>query len=65
MIRELRLPVSNVTSCAFGGEELDDLYVTCAREGLDEETLAGQPLAGSLFRLKPGAEGVPSYSYAG
>ena len=65
LIRELRLPVSNVTSCAFGGGELEDLYVTCAREGLDEEALGGQPLAGSLFRLKPGAEGVPSHSYAG
>ena len=65
MIRELSLPVTNVTSCAFGGNDLDELYVTCAREGLSENDLAKQPLAGSLFRLKPGVQGTLSYSYAG
>ena len=65
LLRELALPVSNVTSCAFGGGVLDELFVTSAREGLSEQELDQQPLAGSLLRLRPGVQGVPAYSYAG
>jgi sugar lactone lactonase YvrE len=48
-IDAIKLPVSQVTSCCFGGENLDSLYVTCAREGLTEAQLDKEPLAGSLF----------------
>jgi sugar lactone lactonase YvrE len=46
------LPVANVTSCTFGGENLQDLYITTAKKGLNEEELAQQPLAGNLFVWK-------------
>ncbi|WP_227990552.1 SMP-30/gluconolactonase/LRE family protein [Flavisolibacter ginsenosidimutans] len=46
------LPVANVTSCTFGGDELNDLYITSARAGLTETELNEQPLAGSVFVLK-------------
>ena len=52
--RRIALPASQVTSCAFGGEQLDELFVTTARRGRDDE-----PLAGSLFRLRPGVRGLP------
>jgi len=45
----LELPVSQVTSCAFGGPQLTDLYVTSARAGLSAEQLAREPAAGGLF----------------
>src|SRR6185503_11432690 len=45
------LPVSQPTSCAFGGENLDELYVTSAREGLSLEQREAQPLAGAVFRV--------------
>ncbi len=48
----VELPVSQVTSCAFGGPELTDLYVTSARAGLSAEQLAREPAAGGLFRFK-------------
>jgi len=48
----LRLPVTNVTSCTFGGSELNDLYITTAREGLTEEQLKNEPNAGGIFRIK-------------
>ncbi|MFB2117988.1 SMP-30/gluconolactonase/LRE family protein [Parapedobacter sp. 2B3] len=48
---EIRLPVSLVTSCAFGGENLSDLFVTTARLGLTPDELKEQPLAGALFRI--------------
>jgi sugar lactone lactonase YvrE len=61
----VRLPVSNVTACAFGGEKLDELYITTARESLGEQALAEQPAAGGLFRAHPGVKGVQAFEYAG
>ena len=61
---------TQVTSCAFGGPELDQLYVTTAAAGIPEDKLvpgAEQENAGHLFRLDLSAEGVkgvPAYSYA-
>jgi sugar lactone lactonase YvrE len=59
------LPVSQVTSCAFGGDDLSDLYVTSARTGLSSNELEREPHAGGLFRLRPGVRGVPEHPYAG
>jgi len=61
----IELPVTCVTSCAFGGPDLDQLYVTSASYRLTAAELAEQPLAGSLFRAVPGACGVPAFEYAG
>jgi sugar lactone lactonase YvrE len=52
--RVLRLPTRNVTSCCFGGPDLDTLYVTTAAEG----SAAGETGAGALFCCKPGVAGV-------
>jgi sugar lactone lactonase YvrE len=59
----VQLPVSQVTSCCFGGPDLGDLYVTTARKGLSPERLAAEPLAGGIFRCRPGAEGLPVRPY--
>jgi sugar lactone lactonase YvrE len=63
--RRIKLPVSLVTSCAFGGSDLQDLYVTTAQLGLSDAELAAQPLAGSLFRVRPGVQGLPGPPFAG
>ncbi len=63
--REVRLPVSRVTSCAFGGPDLRDLYVTSARRGLSSRQLQAEPLAGSVFRLRPGVAGRAANRLAG
>lgn len=62
---ELAIPAHNVTSCAFGGEGLNDLYVTTARVGTPAERLAALPLAGSLFRVRLPWHGVPAPRFAG
>jgi sugar lactone lactonase YvrE len=54
---EIALPVSLVTSVAFGGPALTDLYVTTARHRLDPSQQRAQPHAGSLFVCRPGATG--------
>lgn len=61
----VRVPASNVTKCAFGGERLDRLFITTARKGLDAATLAAQPLAGGLFEAEVGHQGSPAAPYRG
>lgn len=61
----INLPVSRVTSCAFGGPERDELFMTSARDGLDETALAAQPHAGGLFHCRPGITGPPATPFAG
>lgn len=56
------VPVSQPTSCAFGGPGMTDLYVTTAKVGLSAGELSAQPLAGRLLRLSPGPVGLPSTS---
>ncbi|HEY9049216.1 MAG TPA: SMP-30/gluconolactonase/LRE family protein [Ohtaekwangia sp.] len=51
-IYQFQLPVAHVSSCAFGGDDFRDLYITSARKGLSEEALQQQPLAGSLFVIR-------------
>jgi len=63
--RILEIPAERVTSCAFGGPELDTLYITTARYGLSQEDLARQPHAGSIFAARPGVRGIADALYAG
>jgi sugar lactone lactonase YvrE len=61
----VRLPVSNVTSCCFGGPGLDELFITTAFENLSEAQRTEQPLAGRVFRYRPGVVGQPTVAFAG
>jgi sugar lactone lactonase YvrE len=58
--RELRLPVSQVTSCTFGGPDLDQLFVTTAAFDLSAAEHEQQPLAGAMFEMRAGVRGIAS-----
>lgn len=57
--RDIRLPVSQPTMCAFGGEALDVLYVASASDKLTPQQRLAEPLAGALLCFEPGERGVP------
>lgn len=65
VLQVVPLPVPNVTSCTFGGENLDTLYITTASQGLSPSELEQYPLAGSLFAYQPGITGLPTPQFAG
>lgn len=65
MTLEIPLPVSQPTSCAFGGDDLSDLYITSARDGLSDAELMEQPLAGSLFVVKTNVCGLAEPKFLG
>ena len=61
LLDTLRLPVNNVTSCAFGGPKLDQLFITTAKDS----GRTAEPEAGYVFRLNPGTTGVKLATFAG
>ena len=59
----LQLPVSKVTSCAFGGSNLNELYITTASVGLNDIEAERQPHAGKLFKFITQEQGYASNCY--
>jgi sugar lactone lactonase YvrE len=48
----VQLPVTRVTSLTFGGADLRTLFITTARQKLDDDELRQQPHAGALFAMQ-------------
>jgi sugar lactone lactonase YvrE len=63
--RQVRFPVQHVISFAFGGKNLDELFVTTAWWGFGDEERKQNPWAGDLFRLNPGVKGLIEPAFAG
>lgn len=63
--QQIDLPVSQPTSCCFGGPDLTTLYVTSARHGLADETIARNPSEGAVLAIETGVRGTPSIRFAG
>jgi len=53
----VRVDAACPTSCAFGGADLRDLFITTAAIELSDRERAEQPLAGGLFVCRPGVAG--------
>lgn len=63
LIRTIPIPALRTTSCIFGGEKMDELYVTSARTGLDDNQLKQFPLSGGLFRVQTSTTGLPTFRF--
>jgi sugar lactone lactonase YvrE len=63
--RVVEMPFKYVTSCTFGGDNLETLFVTSGCWDLKGSDLAAQPQAGSLFAFEPGVRGLPEPMFAG
>jgi sugar lactone lactonase YvrE len=63
--RKIQLPVQNVTTCMFGGPDLDELYICTAWFLLNQDERRAQPGAGDLFRVKTGFRGVVEPKFLG
>ena len=65
LLEQIPVPARNVSSCVFGGTNLNELYITSARKGLDEATLKQYPLTGGVFRIQTDVEGMPTFEFEG
>ncbi len=63
LLEQIPLPAKHVSSCIFGGSDLNELYVTSARRGLDQADLAGYSGSGSLMRVMTSVQGMPTFEF--
>ena len=63
--RVISLPAQRPTSCAFGGPDLNQLYITSAWTGLKDIERQEQPFAGDLFRVITEVKGQPENIFRG
>jgi sugar lactone lactonase YvrE len=59
------LPAMCPTMCAFGGSDLQTLYVTSARQRRDDAELSRLPASGGVFAMRVEVPGLPEPAFAG
>ena len=64
-LERIPVPVSRTSACAFGGPNLDTLFITTAKKDITPDELEKEPLAGCVFKTNPGVCGQPPVSFAG
>lgn len=57
LLTKIEIPAPQVTSCAFGGEHLDELLITTAQENMSLEDLQKYPESGDIFLVKTSTKG--------
>ena len=56
--RTIEMPIDRPTCCAFGGPDLETLFITTTSQNMSEDERTAQPLAGALFSCRPGVRGI-------
>jgi len=64
LLYKVTVPAPHTTSCAFGGPDLNTLYITSARAELPSDQLAAYPQSGGLFAVQLPVAGVPAHCFA-
>ncbi|GAA4317098.1 SMP-30/gluconolactonase/LRE family protein [Compostibacter hankyongensis] len=65
MLAKVDVAAPNVSSCVFGGKDLDTLYITTSRKDLEKADLEKYPLSGSIFAVRPGVKGFAPNVFRG
>lgn len=65
LLEQIPVPVLQPSSCVFGGKNMNELFITSARKGLNDAALKQYPLSGGVFRVKTNVEGLPLFEFAG
>lgn len=65
LLAEIPVPVQKPTSVAFGGPDIDRIFISSAARGLSDAERESQPQAGGLFVFYPGVNGVAELPFAG
>ncbi|BBE16088.1 gluconolactonase [Aquipluma nitroreducens] len=63
LLEIVKVAAPHITSCTFGGENLQTLYISTAREGLTEKQLKKFPLSGGLFYYLPETGGTRAHFF--
>ena len=58
ILAEFPVPSKNLTCVAFGGDSLDQLYITSSRQEMTDEELNATPASGSVFQMTTSSRGL-------
>jgi sugar lactone lactonase YvrE len=61
LLDKIELPVPHVTSCCFGGDDLDLMLITSAQENLSPAEIEKYPQSGDVFLVKMAVGGFESH----
>ena len=65
LLAQFGVEAMNVTSCVFGGPDMNELFITTALSGTDAASFRRFPNAGGVFRMETHITGMPTYEFAG
>jgi sugar lactone lactonase YvrE len=65
VLAKIDIPVTQVTSCVFGGRDFSTLFITTAANGLTAVQRKQQPMAGAIFTVRPGVKGLAGHRFPG
>jgi sugar lactone lactonase YvrE len=63
LLEQFGIPALNPTSCVFGGPDMNELFITTARVGMDTAGLKKYPQAGGVFRMETNVTGMPTFEF--
>ena len=63
LLEQFGVPALNVTSCVFGGAEMNELFITSARLGMDTAAMKKYPQAGGVFKMETNVTGMPTFEF--
>ena len=58
LIHKINLPAQNITNCAFGGQNNNELFITSATKGMNKAGLQKFRYSGFLFSVKTNSKGI-------
>lgn len=65
LLAQIPVPVQKPTSVAFGGRDMDRIFISSAARDLSDTERAKQPQAGGMFAFNPGVMGIAELPFAG
>ena len=64
LLDRINFPAKNITNCAFGGKNNNELFVTTAKKGMNKAEMQKYRYSGNLFSLKTNMKGILQKKYA-
>ena len=58
LIHRIHFPAKNITNCAFGGKNNQELYVSTATKGMNKADLRKFRYSGFFFSVKTNSKGI-------
>lgn len=63
LLEKISVPALHTSCCVFGGKNMNELFITSARQGMSDEDIKKYPLSGGLFKVVTDVEGMPTFEF--